>query len=88
MLETMTNYNKASLALSQNQLSSPSIESYVAERRLEEQYCLEMAKCEMQIHANEPWYQMGLATAFGNCLEDEAEEKLKHATPRAKKRKK
>jgi hypothetical protein len=81
----MTNYNKASLALTQNQLGG-SVETKMAERRLEEQYCLEIAKCEMQKHASEPWYQMGLSTAFSNCLLDEAEEELKHASrPKRKK---
>jgi hypothetical protein len=86
-VDVATNYNKTKLALLENQLRSPSIEGEIAERRLEEQYCLERAKCAMQTYATQPWYQMALVTEFSDCLRDEAEENLKDASPRPKRKK-
>jgi hypothetical protein len=81
------NYNKALLALHE-QTGIKSVEAEIAERRLEEQYCLERTKCEMQtVDASVPWFQMAFASMFGECLRDEAEEKLRH-DPAGPKRKK
>ena len=84
-----TNYTKAKLALLGNSLQAKqfSIEMEIAERRLQEQYCLEHAKCETQNYVAEHWYQTALAAAFSECLRHEAEEELDHASPRPKKRK-
>jgi len=74
-----TNFNKAKLALyEQTGTNNFSVEAEIAERRLEEQYCLARAQCETQQYATEQWYRMVLASEFRECLRDEAEEHLKH----------
>jgi len=62
----LNDYIKASLTF-----NSMTIESYVAKRRLEEQYCLRFAQC---IIGSLPG-QMPLVAMFSKCLKEEAMEK-------------
>jgi hypothetical protein len=51
---------------------TPSAEGLIAARRLEEQYCLGAAGCLT------PPQSLAFVTEFERCLDDEAEENLKH----------
>jgi hypothetical protein len=67
-----TDYNKAKLALlTQSPLS---VGVAIAERRLEESYCLRFAKCMIDDASGLPF-----AAVFSSCLEDEALEKYEAA---------
>ena len=56
-----------------------SIEAKISERRLEEDFCLRLAKCKLQdidLHKiNETLLPMLYASGFASCLRDEALEK-------------
>jgi hypothetical protein len=79
-------YLKASQALlTQGALGiGLNVETIVAKRRLEEQFCLRTAGC--RVGPNQPWVakttpdmaKLALAAEFGRCLDDEAEENLKN----------
>lgn len=61
-----------------------SVESTIAWRRLQEQFCLRWATC--LAGPDQPWVpkvspnlaKLALAAKFGSCLDDEAEEDLKN----------
>jgi hypothetical protein len=73
-------YNKANTALllQANPLMTP--EATVAQRRLEEQYCLRLARCVVGGPANSS-LRVPFSSAFSSCLRDEALEKY-DATPK------
>jgi hypothetical protein len=67
----LNDYIRAGLSL-----NSLSVETLIAKRRLEEQFCLRFAQCALGGVQG----QMPLAAEFSKCLEDEAMEKY-HAVP-------
>jgi hypothetical protein len=77
-----TNHLKAKIALDQQQGSAPirSIDQVIAGRRLQEQFCLQVANCmvpEISAQAR----ALTLASEFNACLRDEALEEY-DAMPR------
>jgi hypothetical protein len=76
----LTNFTKAKSGLLQEGRFA-SVETEISGRRLEEQYCLQFAKCLLadqtkQIkQPNDQMIIMLLATTFSSCLRDEAFEK-------------
>jgi hypothetical protein len=75
-------YNKATLALFQAQGTAPlpSVEQIVAKRRLQEQYCLEFAKCMLTASGNPQLVAIEYSTLFDSCLRDEALEEYDAVT--------
>jgi hypothetical protein len=67
------NYLQTELALSQKQdvQSIMSVESTIAHRRLQEQFCLQFVQCEFP---TENPGSIIFGTAFGTCLDDEVRE--------------
>ena len=77
----LTEYNRANLALlTQSPLMS--IESTIAQRRLQEHYCLQFATCVVG-SPDSSVKQLQYNAAFDSCLQDEALEKY-DAVPRDK----
>lgn len=72
----MTEYTKANLALMQTSTPLMSVRATIAQRRLEEQYCLRLTKCFISDETSMPF-----AAEFDSCLNDEALEKY-DAVPR------
>ena len=77
-----TSYQKADLALDQQQGTAPlpSIDRQIARRRLQEQFCLQFARCTLPAGTPEA-SALALETLFSTCLRDEALEEY-DATPR------
>jgi len=73
----MTEYIKANLALLQ-QGAPMSVEATIAQRRLQEQFCLRFARCAITDESS-----LRFLGAFDSCLQDEALEKY-DAVPRTK----
>jgi hypothetical protein len=63
-----TEYNKANLAIMTQVTTVMSVEATVAQRRLQEQYCIRVAQCR----TTSP---MALAATFSRCLDDEGKNK-------------
>jgi hypothetical protein len=78
------NYNQANLALLQQQGSAPlmSVETAIAQRRLQEQFCQQFSRC-LYPDPNNQSLTLPYLAAFLSCLEDEALEKY-DAVPREK----
>jgi hypothetical protein len=74
----MTEYLKANLALMQQGSPLMSVEAIIAQRRLQEQYCLRFVRCVVSDQTS-----LRYITAFDSCLRDEALEKY-DAEPRTK----
>jgi len=74
----MTDYNKANLALMQQGTPLMSVEATIAQRRLQEQFCLRFVQCVLSDPSSLPFI-----AAFDSCLSDEALEKY-DAMPRTK----
>jgi hypothetical protein len=70
-----TEYNRANLALLTQANPVLSIEATIAQRRLEEQYCIRFSQCIIGNQGNVPFL-----VTFSKCLEDEALEKYNAAT--------
>jgi hypothetical protein len=66
----MTEYNKADLALMQRGTPSMSVDDLIAQRRLQEDFCLKFIRCVLSDEKS-PRFSI----AFDNCLRDEALEK-------------
>jgi hypothetical protein len=66
----MTDYNRAKLALLQKDRPLMSAETAIAERRLEEDFCLRLVRCVL----NDP-NSLQFKSGFLTCLRDEALEK-------------
>ena len=74
-----SNYLKSSLALSQKEILL-SVQTEIAMRRLEEQFCLSFVQCQFpegsflegSTHIN----AVAFAAMFSRCLEDEARQRL------------
>jgi hypothetical protein len=49
-----------------------SVEQVIAKRRLQEQYCLQFAKCVVVSNANSELVGLQFVSLFGSCLRDEA----------------
>ena len=60
-----TDYTKANLALMQQSSPAMSVEATIAQRRLEEEFCLRFVRCVL----------VRFTSAFETCLRDEALEK-------------
>ncbi len=71
-----TEYNKANLALLQQGALLLSVEATIAQRRLQEQFCLRFVQCVLSDQTS-----LEFMAAFDHCLEDEALEKYE-AEPR------
>ncbi len=67
-------YNKANVALLTGASPIMSVEAQVAQRRLQESYCLQYARCFAGDPANQS-AGMQYALEFSQCLEEEALEK-------------
>jgi hypothetical protein len=74
----MNDYNKANVALLQQGTPLISIEATIAQRRLQEQFCLRFVRCAIADETS-----LRFIGAFGSCLQDEALEKY-DAVPRTK----
>lgn len=72
----LTDYTRAGLALLQQGGPVMSVEATMAQRRLEEQYCLRSTRCLMGEPTNS-LTGMAFAAKFSKCLADEAIEKSK-----------
>jgi hypothetical protein len=72
----MTDYNKANLALMQQGTPLMSVEATIAQRRLEEEFCLRLVRCVLTDQTS-----LQFIAAFDSCLSDEALEKY-DAVPR------
>jgi hypothetical protein len=66
----MTEYNRANLALLQQGTPLMSVEATIAQRRLEEDFCLRFVRCVL----SDP-NSLQFRSAFDTCLRDEALEK-------------
>lgn len=73
------NYIAAKFSLSQERLYPP-VESEIAERRLEEQYCLQFAQCQLPDKTSQT-NTIAFSAVFSACLRNEALEKY-DAVPR------
>ena len=76
------NYQKAQIALGQQQGSQPlrSVDQVIARRRLQEQFCFQFARCTLPVGTPEA-RSLALETLFSTCLRDEVLEEY-DATPR------
>ncbi len=76
-------YIKADNSLLQQQGAAPlaSVEMTIAQRRLQEQYCLQFARCQNPDPTNQ-LFALVYAATFDSCLRDEALEKY-DAVPRS-----
>ena len=90
-VSAFTDYTKTKLALLL-QAPLPSVETQISERRLEEQYCLQYAKCllagqikEMK-EPNDHTIGWMFSTSFSSCLRDEALEKHQPDSDQSSKR--
>ena len=73
-------YNGQNLALLQEGTPLLSVEGVIAQRRLEEQFCLRFVQCALGNMATD---NLRFKSAFSSCLQDEALEKY-DAVPRGK----
>ena len=64
-------YNRANVALMQANIPLMSVESIIAQRRLQEQYCLQFALCTIGDPANQS-LRIPYSAAFSSCLRDVA----------------
>jgi hypothetical protein len=69
-IAAMTDYNRAKLALLQKGSPLMSVDGAIAERRLEEEFCLRFVRCILD-DSNSLQFKSGFLT----CLRDEALEK-------------
>jgi hypothetical protein len=72
----MTDFTKANLALMQTGTPLMSVQTMIAQRRLEEQYCLRLTRCFISDETD-----IGFAAEFNSCLSDESLDKY-DAVPR------
>ena len=72
----LTEYTRATVALMQ-QGPIMSVEATIAQRRLEEQYCLKSTRCLMGGEPTSSTTGMAFAVEFSKCLRDEALERSK-----------
>jgi hypothetical protein len=78
MVAAFTDYNRANLALLTKSDLLMTVETIITQRRLQEQYCLRVAKCHLA--GLPPQHTtMALDVAFSGCLRDEAMEKYELA---------
>jgi hypothetical protein len=80
----MTSYTKAKLLLLQDGMQHPSVENKIAQRRLEEQYCLQSTRCQFAAQSeqiNAALFAQAFTAVFDGCLRDEALEQY-DAVPR------
>ena len=75
-MAAMTDYKKANFALMQEGMPLMSVEETIAQRRLQEQFCLRIVRCAFTDQSS-PQFM----AAFDSCLSDEALEKY-NAVPR------
>ena len=73
-----SNYNKSKLALLQKDLS---VQTEIALRRLEEQFCLSFVQCQFS-DVSRHIKAMAFAAMFSRCLEDEARQRLEDSGSR------
>jgi hypothetical protein len=76
-LAAMTDYNRESFALSQKDLLG-SVETTISQRRLQERYCLRLARC---LTDDTSLKSLLFVSEFTSCLRDEALEEY-DAKPR------
>lgn len=70
--QAFTNYNNAKLTLFQQNGVGPSVQQIIAERRLQEEFCAQFAKCVLVLNANSQLVALEYAASFDSCLRDEA----------------
>src|SRR4029077_18594647 len=68
----MTDYGKANDALAQQTATVMSVEATIAQRRLQEEYCLRFVRCSLD-DQNSAIFRV----QFDSCLKDEALEKYR-----------
>jgi hypothetical protein len=73
-------YNKALIALLQQDASMPplhsTVELTIARRRLQEQFCLQFARCNFSDTTNK-FFAVEYSKAFNSCVRDEVLEEYK-----------
>jgi hypothetical protein len=69
--EALNEYTKRNLALSSHAVPVKSVEATIAQRRLQEQFCLELSRCLVGEPSNRS-LTVPYAIAFSSCLRDEA----------------
>ncbi len=79
-LEAFKEYNVANVALLMKDSPFMKADTLIAQRRLEETYCLKEAKCAVETGAPQTG-SLEFDLAFSRCLKEEAMEKYE-ATPR------
>jgi hypothetical protein len=75
----MTDYTKANLSLMQKSSTLMAVEDMIAQRRLEEEFCLRFVRCVLDDSNS-----LQFRSAFNTCLSDESLEKY-DAIPREEK---
>jgi hypothetical protein len=76
LTEAMTNYTKAKVAAFVASRGTLTIDYYMSERRLEEAYCVEYARCAVTLtKPAENLASIVAGTQFASCLADEAAER-------------
>jgi hypothetical protein len=71
--DAMSNYAKAKAAVFDASKKALTIDYYMAERRLEETYCMQYARCVVAFtKPAENLAGVAAGTEFGRCLADEA----------------
>jgi hypothetical protein len=71
-MTAFNDYNKANLALMAQSTPLMSVEATVAQRRLQEQYCLRVARCRVGDPTANRSLALPYAAAFSSCLREEA----------------
>jgi hypothetical protein len=71
----LSDYVKTNAALVMQSTPVMSVEATIAQRRLEEQYCLRVAQCRVSGLTRQAT-EWAAAAAFSSCLNDEAKEHL------------
>jgi hypothetical protein len=74
-LAIFTDFNKQNLELLQSPGAYPikSVETVLAQRRLQEQYCLKLARCAVG-DPNDKSLDLTFRSAFSTCLSEQAKE--------------
>jgi hypothetical protein len=66
-------YSRANISIMTQSAPVMSIDATIAQRRLQEKYCLQVAQCREDGQGSAAL----IATMFSTCLDDEARERLK-----------
>jgi hypothetical protein len=70
----LSDYVKTNTALLASAGANFTVETRLSQRRLEEQYCVGVARCRV---GDSPAMRLPLAAVFSSCLDEEAKERSK-----------